>query len=134
MARTARKNLSSSGTSKEGRAPPRGWDMSNPIIFRTLRLEDVDEAVAAADIDTMPFGIGEDIVSVAADIDLCYARTVADRKGRKLGGAAKGDEHSLGVLIDRHGEIRSGIFYYPARAQLAGEPVHDGDPSTCTAG
>src|SRR5438045_1884162 len=92
---------------EERRAPAsRCWQVQHSAESAALVLKDIQEALAAADVQTLPGGVVEQIVGVADRIhgghDLAGGRVDDEHFGR----LATADEETLARFVECHWEVR----------------------------
>jgi len=81
--------------------------LTGALITGVLVLEDVDRPSAAHDIDAVALTVDEQIIGIAAGLEVgkhCVARHCRHQETRR---AAKNHEHALPLMIECHWEIRA---------------------------
>src|SRR5215470_18777454 len=97
------------------------WHSGEPPIVSCI--EDIEEALTAADVDTPAFYVNEKIVGIAAQFNACNTRSIAGGKDSQFRGTTEGNEDALSILVERHGKIRSRVLHRPCCLLLTADGV-----------
>src|SRR6266566_6248441 len=104
-----------------------GGHSSEATIVVRACVEDVDETLAAADIDAPALCVDEKIVGITAQFNTRNALSVADGMYRESSRGPEGDQDSLGILVEGHRKIRATLFHAPGCLRLAAATIEHRD-------
>jgi hypothetical protein len=92
-----------------------------------LRVEHVQEALAATDIDALALRIDKHVVGIATNVRARDQGAVFHREHTQLCRRAEGRENVPGILVEHHREIAGADAHWPARRLLSGLAIDNGD-------
>src|SRR5215813_11153435 len=86
----------------------------NAAIGAIRRVKDVDESLAAADVNAMSLCIDEQVISIATDVRARDQAAVIHRERAELGRTPESYENALRGLVKRHREIAARCVHRPS--------------------
>src|SRR5262245_17560128 len=99
----------------------------NAAIGAIRRVKDVNESLAAADVNAMSLCIDEQVISIATDVWTRDQAAVIHRERAEFGRIPESHENALRGLVERHREIAAGRLHRPSGGLPSGLPVDHGN-------
>ena len=102
------------------------WD-ARDTTKRAQGLDNVERAVTATDIKTVPFGVEKDVIRVSAGVGSLHAAVVSHGEHAEFGRIAKHRENLSRFVIERHRKIAGGSAHRPTRDLLSSVAIDHSD-------